>query len=85
MLSYKPVFQEWSCTLSSRQNCKVYSATRITVATQQTFTFYNKCKYVSSTTEQRCSAYNCASVASRIHRQSNSHTPIGGQFVKELC
>ena len=39
MLSYKPVFQEWSCTLSSRQNCKVYSATRITVATQQTFTF----------------------------------------------
>jgi len=82
---FKPVIQEWSCTSSSRQNCKVYSAKRITVATQETFKFDNKCKHVYSTTEQRCSTYNCASFASRSHCQSNSHTLLGGQFVKELC
>ena len=82
---FKPVIQEWSCTSSSRQNCKVYSAKRITVATQETFKFDNKCKYVYSTTEQRCSTYNCASFASRSHCQSNSHILLGGQFVKELC
>ena len=58
-----------------------YSATRLTVATQQTFNFDS-----TSTQQpmQRCSIYNRANVARRGDCQSNSHPLIGVKVLKNF-
>ena len=62
-----------------------YSATCLTVATQQTFTFYN-CKYVNSATYATVFQLTTvrANIARRRDCQSNSHILIGGRFLKNF-
>ena len=64
---------------------RFYSATRLTVATQQAFTCDNlRVNTSSQQPMQRYSTYNCANFARRRDYPSNSHILIVGQFVKNF-